>query len=97
RQPITLSYAEQVGGPWRTIAANIENTGSFEWHPPTTGAAGRFLVRVEAIDDAGNVGVAQTPRPVLLDGSRPSVSILNVEGGNNRGARRAGSVSDRGK
>jgi hypothetical protein len=27
QRPITLSYAEQVAGPWSVIAANIENTG----------------------------------------------------------------------
>src|SRR5205823_2971460 len=34
RQPITLAYAEQAGGPWTPIAANVENTGRYVWQMP---------------------------------------------------------------
>jgi hypothetical protein len=76
--PITLSYAEQETGPWHTLAAGLPNTGRYEWQVPA-GTPARFLLRVEAVDEANNVGRVQTPRPVLLDPSRPNVSILGVE------------------
>jgi hypothetical protein len=80
RRPITLSYGESKDGPWTPIAANLENSGRHVWQLPA-GVPGRVFVRVEAADLVGNVGTAQTPAPVLIDMSQPSVSILNVESG----------------
>ncbi len=79
-QPITLSYAEQADGPWIPFATAIENTGKFVWEMPPT-APHQFFVRVEATDMAGNAAAAQTPTPVVIDMSLPTVSILGVEGG----------------
>ncbi len=78
QRPISIAYAEQAAGPWMTIASNIENTGVYAWQLPA-GAPPRFLLRVEAVDLAGNVGMAQTSDPILLDLSQPTVSILAVE------------------
>jgi len=78
RQPITLSYAEQVDGLWTPIASNLENTGRHVWPMPAN-VPFRLYVRVEAADRAGNVGSAQTANPILVDLSKPKVNILNVE------------------
>jgi hypothetical protein len=77
-RPITLSYATKEDGPWMPIASNVENTGRYVWQLPTDAPA-KFLVRVEATDVVGNVGMAQTPKPVLFDRSQPNVAILSVE------------------
>jgi hypothetical protein len=78
RQPITLYYSSGPEGPWKVIAANLENTGHFVWQTPAD-APPKFLVRAEASDLAGNVGRAESATPVLLDTRVPSVSITNVE------------------
>jgi hypothetical protein len=78
-QPITISYAEKPDGPWRVIADNLPNTGRHKWLLPPDAPA-RFRVKVEAVDLAGNIGTAQTPKPVFVDRSRPTVVILDVEG-----------------
>jgi hypothetical protein len=78
RQPITLSYAEQAGGPWTPIAANIENTGRYIWQMPS-GVPYRFHVRVEATDRAGNSASAETATPVIVDLAQPKGVILNVD------------------
>jgi hypothetical protein len=78
QRPITLSYAEQAAGPWSVIAANVENSGSYAWQLPAV-VPPRVLVRVEATDLVGNIGVAQMPEPIVLDLSQPSVSIVAVE------------------
>ena len=39
---------------------------------------GRFFVRVEAADKAGNVGVSQTPDPLTLGGPPPTATIVDV-------------------
>jgi hypothetical protein len=77
-KPITLSYAVKEGGPWQVIAANVPNSGRYVW-PLLPEVPARFRVRVEATDLVGNVGFAQTPKPVLMDRSQPTVSILTVE------------------
>ncbi len=78
RNPIRLSYAEKATGPWKTIASNLPNNGRYDWRVPT-GAPARVLLRIEATDLGGNVGLAQTPKQVVLDTARPNVSILAVE------------------
>jgi hypothetical protein len=78
--PITISYAEKEDGPWAPIASRIENTGSYIWKS-TEKVPAKLLIRVEATDLAGNIGVAQTTKPLVLDPSMPNISILGVEGG----------------
>jgi hypothetical protein len=76
--PVGLYYAEKESGPWLPIATAQENSGRYVWQVPAS-APPSFFVRVEATDLAGNMGRAQTAKPVLLDTSRPTVSILGVE------------------
>jgi hypothetical protein len=65
-KPITLSYAEQAEGPWTAIAAGVENSGQYEWQPPTA-APHRLFLRVEAVDMPGNVAAVQTANALRLD------------------------------
>jgi hypothetical protein len=83
RGPVTLSYAETEEGPWHVIAANLESSGQFNWKVPTAIPA-KVFVRAEAADLAGNMGRAQTPKPLLMDSSLPKVSIVNVEANGGR-------------
>lgn len=76
--PITISYAEETNGEWKPIASRIRNTGKFTWQmPPKTPY--RFLIRVHAIDRAGNVGSDQTLHPVVVDLATPETVILGVD------------------
>src|SRR5262249_47117548 len=79
-QPISLFYSEREEGPWRGIACNVPNNGYYLWQLPS-GLPNCFLVRLEAVDLAGNVTQAQTANPVVPDGYTPSVSILAVDSG----------------
>src|SRR5262249_9257695 len=79
-KPITIACAEQPDGPWTPIATGLHNAGSFSWPMPPT-VPRRFHIRVEAIDLAGNIGMAQAPVSLGPDISYPSVSILGVEPG----------------
>jgi hypothetical protein len=78
RTPISLSYAETEAGPWRIIAANLENIGKYTWSMPA-GTPAKFIVRAEATDLAGNVSRVEWKKALLLDNSTPTVSITNVE------------------
>lgn len=79
-QPITITYSEQPDGPWTTIAANLPNSGRYVWRMPPSGVPYKFFVRVEAIDKAGNVGVAQTQTHVIVDLLLPKPRIVDVGG-----------------
>jgi hypothetical protein len=91
-RPVTISYAEKVEGPWLTLVANVANTGRCECQIPAN-LPQNVYIRVEAIDVAGNVGMAQTTQVVHIETSESQraallppggeftfpVSILNVE------------------
>jgi hypothetical protein len=77
RQAISLYYSEREEGPWKPIATNLENSGTYNWQLPPNMPL-QFVVRVEAIDMAGNIGRAQSPRPIKLDSTRPELSIVDV-------------------
>jgi hypothetical protein len=76
-RPIGLFYSSLPNGPWSTVAAGLENTGSYVWrierHVP-----GRFYLRLEARDTAGNVATYQTPEPLALDRPQPTGTLRNI-------------------
>jgi hypothetical protein len=77
RTPITISFTDRPDGQWTTISANRENTGQFVWRMPPD-VPSQVYLRVEAIDRAGNVGSAETGKPVIVDLVLPSVEIKDV-------------------
>jgi hypothetical protein len=87
--PITISYMEYSkdgpAGTWQIMAANIPNQpdGHFTWTMPTSPNAPlppQIVVRVEAVDQAGNVGSAATPNPISTDLSIPKARVTGVTG-----------------
>jgi hypothetical protein len=68
-QPITVLYAEHPDGPWRPLAANLENSGRYEGILPPRLADNVYL-RVQAADLMGNAGMSNTTELHLP--SRPS-------------------------
>jgi hypothetical protein len=75
--PIDLEWAEQREGPWVKIASNLANTGRFSWQLPERLPVQVYL-RVKARDRAGNVGVAATNGPEVVDLSEPVGTLLHV-------------------
>lgn len=69
-RPIALFYSSYPNGPWSTIASGLENSGSYTWrierHVP-----GRFFLRLEARDTAGNLATFQNPTPIELARPQP--------------------------
>src|SRR5256885_106352 len=72
RQPISILYATKLEGPWIAVpgATRIENTGRFVWKMQAD-VPFEFFVRVEASDEASNVGQAETAHSVKVDLSTP--------------------------
>lgn len=73
-RPIRLLSAPGPEGPWLAIAEPLENTGRYVWLMPA-GLPRNCLIRVEAVDLAGNVGFAQA----VARAAPPTASILGVE------------------
>ncbi len=79
-KPITISYSENGQPPWTTMVNGLANDGRFVWSIPTELPHHSVFIKVEAADQAGNVGFAQTDKPVPIDLAVPKVRIKNVEG-----------------
>lgn len=75
---VSLYYASNRNGPWEPISAWKEDSGSFDW---TVGpdVPSHLFLRVIARDLAGNVSKAETSTPIVVDLSRPSARIVDVE------------------
>ncbi len=79
--PVDLFYATNRQGPWMPIARGLKNDGQYRWNPPTE-VGQQVHVRLVVRDQAGNLSVAETAQPVVLDDqSRPRGQILGVSTG----------------
>ena len=75
---VSLYYASNRNGPWEPISAWKEDSGSFDW-TVGPGVPSHLFVRVMARDSAGNVSKAETSTAIVVDLSRPSARIVDVE------------------
>jgi hypothetical protein len=78
--PVTISYVDATAGAlgqWQVMAANVSNDGHYVWRMPE-GLPPQILVRVEAIDQAGNIGRDDTPKPISTDLSIPKARVIDV-------------------
>jgi hypothetical protein len=69
-RPITLSYSEIPAGPWTTISHGLRNTGRFVW-PTDPTLPRRVYLKLEAHDEAGNIGEHRLDVPVDIEGLAP--------------------------
>lgn len=83
-RPIALSYSATPNGPWEPIADWQPNTGHYIWSMGP-GVPARLFVRVIARDSAGNMARVDTPQPVLVDLSKPTARIVDVDSGSRGG------------
>ncbi len=76
-RPVTLSFTDRAGGPYSTIAAGLENTGGYSWRFDNR-VPDQVYLRLEVRDEAGNVGMFETPEPISLQPDRPKGHIRTV-------------------
>ncbi|MGD9855338.1 MAG: hypothetical protein AB7U20_10360 [Planctomycetaceae bacterium] len=77
-QPVALSYAEHLSGPWQPLGEWLPNTGRYVWEIGPNLPA-QVYVRLDARDAAGNMTRVETETPIVIDLSRPTARFLNVE------------------
>ncbi|MBA3313579.1 MAG: hypothetical protein H0T47_09880 [Planctomycetaceae bacterium] len=75
---IGLEYAASSNGPWTPIASELDDTGAYDWETTSIPAA-KLFVRLVAKDAAGNIGHAMTAEPVVVDLTRPTARITEVD------------------
>jgi hypothetical protein len=92
--PVALEWAERREGPWLPVSTDplpnnlpastggageqpLGPTGTFAWQLPER-MPSRVFLRLTVRDMAGNVSVAQTPEPVLIDLTVPEVGNVSV-------------------
>jgi hypothetical protein len=75
--PITLQWAERPEGPWQSIATDIPNSGRFIWNLPQR-IPEKVYLRLTVRDTAGNVSVAETPEPIIVDLNEPEGQLKGV-------------------
>jgi hypothetical protein len=77
-RPIALFYSSRPTGPWSAIATSLQNTGEYAWrvdrHVP-----GRFYLRAEARDIAGNLAAYQTREPIEFSPHATGGRLLDAE------------------
>ncbi len=76
--PIALYYATQVTGPWELIEGWGPNTEKYLWRSPSQ-TAGKFYVRIDVRDAAGNVTRIDGEDFFAIDRSNPKARITDVE------------------
>jgi hypothetical protein len=83
---ISIYYGKSATGPWSVLKKDMDNTGSYSfqrekregdnWNVPF-----EFYLKVEAVDEAGNVGSAVTRETVKVDTQVPRARIkIDVDG-----------------
>ncbi|HEY2252452.1 MAG TPA: hypothetical protein VGH74_15370, partial [Planctomycetaceae bacterium] len=77
-RPISLFYSPSGQSPWLPISGPLENTGNFVW-TIGSGVPVKFYLRIEARDLAGHVQTIDSPLPIVVDLSRPTAKIIDVE------------------
>jgi hypothetical protein len=75
-RPVRVRYAERPDGPWTDLGEEFPAAGCHEIDARELPFA--FYLQVEAVDLAGNVGVATTPAPVKVDPEVPVIRKVKV-------------------
>jgi hypothetical protein len=81
--PITIFLASPEGKDWFAVAKDLSNTGSWRQRIEDLklGERYEFALKVEAVDEAGNVGSAQWRDTVKVDLKVPRIKHIEVKPG----------------
>ncbi|MFO0917323.1 MAG: hypothetical protein U0872_03290 [Planctomycetaceae bacterium] len=77
-KPIAIYVSSSSSGTWESISGWSADTGEFVW-TVGPGAPPQLYFKVVARDAGGNTVQAVTPRPIVLDFTRPTARIVDIE------------------
>ena len=75
--PVRLEFASTPNGPWTPVFDWQADQGGYQW-AIRPGMPSAMHFRLLARDASGNVGVAVTPQPVVVDVKKPIGRLLRV-------------------
>jgi hypothetical protein len=75
--PVSLFWATGPGGPWTLGATGMKASGTARWAVPKE-AGSKFYLRLEAADQAGNVGRWESREPFVMAGDKVRARIIGV-------------------
>jgi hypothetical protein len=78
KRPITLSFSDSMDGPWTTIAGGLRNDGDYVW-PADPQLPRQLYLRIDATDQAGNVGTYVLDQPIDARGLAPRARIRGFQ------------------
>jgi hypothetical protein len=66
---ISLSCADSLTGPWRTLAESLDNSGRFEGplESEQSGVSGPIFIRLEALHEDGSIISTMSPTPIVVE------------------------------
>ncbi|HEX4588359.1 MAG TPA: hypothetical protein VH120_00395 [Gemmataceae bacterium] len=75
--PVSLFWASSAGGPWTLGATGMKASGTARWAVPKD-AGTKFYLKLEATDQAGNVGKWESKEPILMGPEKARIRIIGV-------------------
>ncbi|OYT61640.1 hypothetical protein B6U81_02565 [Thermoplasmatales archaeon ex4484_30] len=77
---ISIFYSPDNGTSWYEVGENLSNSGTYLWNTTTFIDSKEAIIKVLAIDDAGNVGSALSML-FTLDNTPPAITVKAPKGG----------------
>lgn len=77
-RPVRIAYSRSPQGPWTIIEDNLRNEGRYLWKVDRA-VPDRIFLKIDAMDQAGNVGTHQLSQSVDVSGLVPRGTIHGVE------------------
>lgn len=76
-KPVAIYLSSDAGHSWKTLARNLENSGSWSWTTPAANSD-KFRIKVELSDLAGNIGSATTAGNFVIDSTTPQGGLSKI-------------------
>lgn len=77
-KPISIYFSSHPQGPWEPISAWRADTGQMEWTMSANNPSQIYL-RLLGRDAAGNIATVDSRQPIVVDLTRPSARIVDIE------------------
>ena len=77
-RPISLFWSTQPNGPWTEIESGLRNSGRYVWKVATD-VPRQVYLRIDAVDQAGNIGAFRLNKQIDLSGLIPRAHIKSVQ------------------
>ncbi len=73
--PVTIEYSVDGGASWLPVREKLPAKGSINWNPPASAGESEIILRLAAIDLAGNKAYLRNKTQFSLDRDAPQVAI----------------------